>query len=1000
MNMIGIDEDFYSRQIGTYGLDTLKNIMKLRVLIYGLRGLGMEIAKNIILMGPKQVSLYDKNIISYFDLGSGFYFLEEQISKFQRDEGCVEKLSQLNSYVEVEVLKEDLISSIQNYNVIVITEIINIELLNKINEICRKNQIGLIYGAVLGLLTFTFVDFGDKFIIKDKNGKTPERFFIKDISNSNFCKIILDIESIQTNPLKDGDLVILKEIEGMTELNNKIKKIIVKSEGPLNEVYIEEDSTHFNKYIRGGILEEVKVPIKKEFLRFNECLIKPKHQEKLIDDEKDQIRHSIIYGIMKYFDKNNSLPELNEEIGSKKIVEYAKNYFEERKKCDDWFNETSEDFDESMAFDLAKWSRAELIPLCSFMGGIIAQEIVKFTGKFIPIEQWIWFDFYDTIRELKINDRILKKSRYDEQISIYGNNIQNKLEKSNIFIIGAGAIGCEYLKIFSMMGIATAKKSKITITDNDNIEISNLNRQFLFRKKHAGFNKAVCACEEIRRMNKNINCDTHTNLVCEETEYIYDEEFYKNQDFIINAVDNNKARKYIDSQCLLFNKILIDSGTEGLKAHNQLIIPKVTDHGKFENYNNNNVPMCTLRQFPSTINHCIEWGKDKFDEYFIEDINFIKEFILESPKILKSILTEDEKIKIEKLHKIKVLLSIYINKNINDIIMNSIKIFIDNFILNIQKLIDMYPEDLRNEQGNLFWSGSKRFPSIIKLSKENSLVIEFIESYTKIICHIFNIIYDEPKLKEKIIDNISNNAKFKYEEKNETELEKNIKDLINKIGNKNMDISPELFEKDNDKNNHINFIYASSNLRAENYKIPKFDRLKVKFIAGKIIPAVSTTTACITGFSAMQILTLLHNNKRQLLNELTINLALALFNISKPSPIENELVKKRKKLIYFPKHFTIWEHFNIEGPMKIKDFIKDIKNKYGIKVLGIYPFQKNISLIINQESLENTFEDNYCKVLKIESKFIRNTLAFEIEGKDKDKNNVLMPVFIYRFKNK
>ena len=113
METNNIKSNFYSRQIGTFGLDTTKNIMKMKILIYGIRGLGMEIAKNIILMGPNCVSLYDKNLITHYDLGSGFYFTEEQINKENRDEGCVNKLAMLNPYVNVNVLKNDLISSIE-----------------------------------------------------------------------------------------------------------------------------------------------------------------------------------------------------------------------------------------------------------------------------------------------------------------------------------------------------------------------------------------------------------------------------------------------------------------------------------------------------------------------------------------------------------------------------------------------------------------------------------------------------------------------------------------------------------------------------------------------------------------------------------------------------------------------------------------------------------------------------------------------------------------------
>lgn len=64
-----------------------------------------------------------------------------------------------------------------------------------------------------------------------------------------------------------------------------------------------------------------------------------------------------------------------------------------------------------------------------------------------------------------------------------------KAGHSSSFVIGAGALGCEFIKMFALMGLST-KGGKLSVTDDDNIEISNLNRQFLFRKKHVGKNKS------------------------------------------------------------------------------------------------------------------------------------------------------------------------------------------------------------------------------------------------------------------------------------------------------------------------------------------------------------------------------------------------------------------------------------------------------------------------------------------------------------------------------
>ena len=75
------DKNLYSRQILTYGIDTMDKIINLKILIIGLRGLGIEIAKNIILTGTKEVSISDKNICQINDLGSNFYINENDINK-------------------------------------------------------------------------------------------------------------------------------------------------------------------------------------------------------------------------------------------------------------------------------------------------------------------------------------------------------------------------------------------------------------------------------------------------------------------------------------------------------------------------------------------------------------------------------------------------------------------------------------------------------------------------------------------------------------------------------------------------------------------------------------------------------------------------------------------------------------------------------------------------------------------------------------------------------
>ena len=126
---------------------------------------------------------------------------------------------------------------------------------------------------------------------------------------------------------------------------------------------------------------------------------------------------------------------------------------------------------------MCKYAKAQICPMVSITGGILAQEIVKYCGKFTPNKQWMHLDWFSSLPEnVSDNDRVPQNDRYDDFIAIFGKDIATKVRASKWFLVGCGALGCEYIKMLSMLGFCCSKEGKLFTTDDDQIELSNLNR--------------------------------------------------------------------------------------------------------------------------------------------------------------------------------------------------------------------------------------------------------------------------------------------------------------------------------------------------------------------------------------------------------------------------------------------------------------------------------------------------------------------------------------------
>jgi len=106
----------------------------------------------------------------------------------------------------------------------------------------------------------------------------------------------------------------------------------------------------------------------------------------------------------------------------------------------------------------------------------------------------------------------------------------------------------------------------------------------------------------------------------------------------------------------------------------------------------------------------------------------------------------------------------------------------------------------------------------------------------------------------------------------------------------NYKMSVEEFEKDQDDNYHVDFIYAMANLRASNYNLELMDWLTVKIKAGNIIPALATTTAAIAGLQTLEMIKVVKNLKIESHKNSFLNLAVPSLMMSEPgAPIKKKI---------------------------------------------------------------------------------------------------------------
>mmetsp|Transcript_9356 Transcript_9356/g.11551 ORF Transcript_9356/g.11551 Transcript_9356/m.11551 type:complete len:649 (+) Transcript_9356:135-2081(+) len=399
----------------------------------------------------------------------------------------------------------------------------------------------------------------------------------------------------------------------------------------------------------------------------------------------------------------------------------------------------------------------------------------------------------------------------------HGNNINttplplSTIQSTKLLVVGAGGIGCELLKNLSLSGFTS-----IDVIDLDTIDISNLNRQFLFRKHHVGKPKCVIACEAATKMSPRFDeakFTAHHSKIQD-----FDVSFFKTFTVVLNALDNVDARRYVNRMCLASGVPLVEAGSTGYLGQ-CTVIDKASGVECYECQSKPTpkvYPICTIRSTPSQPVHCIVWAKELYKLMFgLKEESMLWEdmegdekslyvpVVTEKPTFPEGATMEEKKDSIKKYTE-NVLTALF------------------NTEIDKQLKMDRYKT-------------AKCTPAPLPAS----LISEGTSSSSSSATTTNN---PSAKTIPTPLQSISS-------------FHRALTDLL-------LLPTPPPGEFDKDHYLIMSLVTSASNLRAHLFSIPLQSLYDAKGIAGNIIPAIATTNAIIAGLQVLQLYQILRDSKK------------------------------------------------------------------------------------------------------------------------------------------
>ncbi|KAJ1973004.1 E1 ubiquitin-activating protein uba2 [Dimargaris xerosporica] len=393
-------------------------------------------------------------------------------------------------------------------------------------------------------------------------------------------------------------------------------------------------------------------------------------------------------------------------------------------------------------------------------------------------------------------------------------------DTTRVLVVGAGGIGCELLKNLVLSGFL-----RIDVVDLDTIDLSNLNRQFLFQKHHIGQPKATIAAQAVQRFSPQASVVAHHANIKDPQ---YDAAWFAQFDLVLNALDNLDARRHVNRMCLLTNRPLVESGTAGYLGQVTVIRQGVTECFDCQpKPTPKTFPICTIRSTPSAPIHCIVWAKDYlFSQMFAaktedDDDAIVAPSASDDPTEIQQLRQEANALKQLRAGVLPDALGPQVFT----------KVFTDD-IVRLLTMDEMWANKVKPKPLD--------FAALYRQALDQDYV-----DHVSVNAPDFHT----PAWSDQLVWSMAQNLHaFLY---SASVLARRYQTLTQ--ANLEVDSSSTVgltFDKDDD--DCLTFVTAAANLRAQVFRIDPQSRFDVKAMAGNIIPAIATTNAIVAGLMVIQ----------------------------------------------------------------------------------------------------------------------------------------------------